>query len=41
MMIKQETAEKVREMLKELGWSEEVINQYLAESFGDTDEAHG
>jgi hypothetical protein len=29
---KVETAEKIRHMLQELGWSDEVINDYLANS---------
>lgn len=29
---KVETAEKIRRMLQELGWSDEVINDYLVNS---------
>jgi len=32
-MVKDETLEKIREMLKELGWSDEVVEKYLLETF--------
>ncbi len=32
-MIKQDTLEKIQKMLSELGWSEEIINQYCLDTF--------
>ncbi len=40
-MIKKETLEKIRKMLKELGWPDEVINKYFIESLDVTNETHG
>lgn len=34
-MIKAETLEKIKNMLMELGWSEEVISEYCNNTFGD------
>lgn len=32
-MVKKETLEKIKEMLKELNWSDEVINNYFQNTF--------
>ena len=37
--MKTETVQKIREMLKELGWSDEVINQYFMSPFDDFKES--
>ena len=37
-MLKKETLEMIRKMLKELGWSDEVINKYMIDSLHNIDE---
>jgi hypothetical protein len=37
-MLKEETLDKIKSMLKELGWSDEVINQYCMDTFENVNE---